>query len=144
MGLIYRPFIKTIPGAKDFDPIQLSLPIHQISSIVEESPSLNGPVELETTFDDTDTEPALIEEKPSVQDSFEEARELIKKRGQHQYKTNDIDVGNMKEFLDLAESEGISFRITSGLRPGAVTSNGNISNHHYGNAIDITPIDGQT
>mgnify|MGYP003301033029 CR=1 FL=1 len=64
--------------------------------------------------------------------------------GTHQFKRDDIDVGKMQGFLDEAAKYGIYFRITSGVRPGAVTSSGNISRHAGGYAIDITPIEGES
>ena len=50
----------------------------------------------------------------------------------------------MQELINLMVEEGISFRITSGYRPGAKTKQGRPSHHGAGNAIDITPIKGQT
>ncbi|MBO7451742.1 MAG: hypothetical protein J6U54_15470 [Clostridiales bacterium] len=50
----------------------------------------------------------------------------------------------MKELVELMRDEGISFRVTSGSRSGSKTSNGSISHHSSGNAIDITPIQGQS
>lgn len=64
--------------------------------------------------------------------------------GSHVFKTPDIKVGNMQGFLDEAARHGIYFRVTSGVREGATTSNGNRSNHATGDAIDITPLDGQS
>ena len=69
---------------------------------------------------------------------------LKKRNGSHQFKYNNIDVGNMQGFLDEASKNGIYFRVTSGVRKGAVTSKGNKSNHDTGDAIDITPLDGQS
>lgn len=90
----------------------------------------------------TTTVPEHKPKKETIKSTLDTARYIIK--GKHQYKTSDIDPGNMKEFLDLAESEGVSFRITSGTRKDAITSNGKISNHATGDAIDITPLDGQS
>ena len=65
-------------------------------------------------------------------------------RGKTEYKTSDIDVGNLSEFLTKLEDAGISVRVTSGYRPGAKTSSGKTSRHATRDAIDITPVDGQT
>lgn len=65
-------------------------------------------------------------------------------RVQHQFKSSDIQVGEMQELLDRFADAGISLRITSGYRPGATTSSGNQSWHASGYALDITPIAGQT
>lgn len=64
--------------------------------------------------------------------------------GNVEYKTSNMDVGNMQELIDLMKDEGISFRITSGHRPGAKTKSGKLSHHDTGNALDITPASGQT
>ena len=48
------------------------------------------------------------------------------------------------ELIDLMAEEGISFRITSVSRPGARTSTGKVSHHAHGNAMDITPLAGQS
>lgn len=65
------------------------------------------------------------------------------KEGKIEYKS-DINLGNMEELVELMRDEGISFRITSGSRPGSKTSNGSMSHHSSGNALDITPIQGQS
>ena len=64
--------------------------------------------------------------------------------GQHQFKRSGIDVGHLQEFLDLLAKNNIFVRVTSGVRPGAITSSGNRSRHDDGHAIDITPIKGET
>ena len=55
-----------------------------------------------------------------------------------------INVGNMQSVIDKFNEHGISIRVTSGLRPGAITASGNPSHHAYGNALDITPGNGET
>lgn len=89
--------------------------------------------------------PVDIEHKESTQPVQEEYQPapLIPK-GVIEYKQQGMDVGNMQELIDLMRDEGISFRITSGNRPGALTSKGTPSHHGSGNALDITPIQGQT
>lgn len=64
--------------------------------------------------------------------------------GKHVFKTEGINVGNMQALLDEAAKHNIYFRVTSGLRENATTNNGNTSYHALGEAIDITPIEGQT
>lgn len=64
--------------------------------------------------------------------------------GKHILKYDNIDVGHMQPLLDEAAKYGISFRITSGLRPGATTSSGKTSYHATGHAIDVTPVPGET
>ena len=64
--------------------------------------------------------------------------------GNHVFKHQNMNVGNMQALLDEAAKYGISFRVTSGVRPGSRTKSGNVSWHASGNAIDVTPIAGQT
>lgn len=54
----------------------------------------------------------------------------------------DSKVGLMNEFVELAKSENIPFRITSGFRLNAKTSNGLPSWHSRGLALDIVPKQG--
>ena len=49
------------------------------------------------------------------------------------------NLGNMQHVIDAFENAGISVRVTSGSRPGAMTAQGKQSHHSLGNAIDITP-----
>ena len=63
--------------------------------------------------------------------------------GSHKIESG-VDVGEMQAFLDEAAKHGIYFRVTSGLRSGAKTSSGRRSWHSSGDAIDVTPLDGQT
>lgn len=65
------------------------------------------------------------------------------RRGTTIYKDN-INVGNMQSVIDKFNDAGISIRVTSGLRPGAKTASGNTSHHASGDAIDITPGEGET
>ena len=52
----------------------------------------------------------------------------------------DPNYGLMKEFVDIAREENLPFRITSGYRPNARTSNGSASWHSKGLALDIVPV----
>lgn len=63
--------------------------------------------------------------------------------GSHKIESG-VQIGNMQSFLDEAAKHGIYFRVTSGLRPGAKTSSGKTSWHSSGDALDITPLEGQT
>lgn len=54
-----------------------------------------------------------------------------------------IDVGDMWEAVNEL-SKYFKFRVTSGRRTGATTSNGSRSHHSTGSAIDIVPTGGQT
>ena len=124
--IIYKAYI---PKATAFQPTKLELSSDTINEILS-----NG-------YRKTDYKEVQTSKEQPIENELEQARSLL---GKHQYKTDNINVGNMQEFLDLASEEGVSLRITSGLRDGATTSNGNQSNHATGNAIDVTPIEGQT
>ena len=69
---------------------------------------------------------------------------VTRQRGQHIFKTPDIQVGEMQGLLDAFADAGISLRITSGTRPGARTKQGKQSWHALGRALDVTPVEGQT
>lgn len=56
----------------------------------------------------------------------------------------DPKYGLMKGFINKASEENLPFRVTSGYRPGAVTSNGSQSWHSKGLALDIVPSQGVT
>ena len=64
-------------------------------------------------------------------------------RGVTEFKNENIDVGNMRELLDKFEEAGISVRVTSGVE-NRKTKSGKKSKHSIADAIDITPIKGQT
>ena len=67
------------------------------------------------------------------------------KKGTVTYKSENINVGNMQDVIDKLTDAGISIRITSGLRDiGEVGNAGNRSHHPKGDAIDITPGEGET
>ena len=53
--------------------------------------------------------------------------------------SKNYNIGNMQSVIDAFSNAGINIRITSGVRPGAMTKSGNRSHHSFGNAIDITP-----
>lgn len=53
--------------------------------------------------------------------------------------SKNYNIGNMQNVIDAFSNAGINIRITSGVRPGAMTKSGNRSHHSFGNAIDITP-----
>ena len=64
--------------------------------------------------------------------------------GNHIFKYQGMDLGHMNDLLQEAAKYGIFFRVTSGVRPGAKTKQGRTSYHALGQAIDITPIQGET
>lgn len=65
-------------------------------------------------------------------------------RGRTIFKTEGIDIGKMQELIDKFNEYGINLRVTSGLRPGSIAASGRPSRHGSGEAIDITPIEGET
>lgn len=148
-GLIYKPFIseKSFPeyqqeelNFNDFlvDEQDFDFPIEPVS--------IFKPIEIKETIKETpDVSVVEITNVPETNQPVEEYQPApLIPRGVVEYKNNGVDVGNMQELIDLMQDEGISFRITSGNRPGSKTSNGSVSHHSTGNALDITPIKGQT
>ena len=69
--------------------------------------------------------------------------QTIRKRGATQFKNSNIQVGNMRELLDKFEEAGISVRVTSGIEQ-RYTKSGKKSRHWTGDAIDITPVEGES
>lgn len=148
-GLVYKPFIseESFPEYQqeelNFNDFLLG---EQNFDFPIEPASIFKPIEIEETVQETPStqvvETANIPETDQLVEEYQPAP-LIPK-GIIEYKNKGIDIGNMQELIDLMQDEGISFRITSGNRPGSKTSNGSISHHSTGNALDITPIKGQT
>ena len=138
----YKPFIsKPIPESSARSPIPISFPISEYRGVGPDREVI--PIHYVPEVKTVKT--VKTETIPQKSDNLKEARETISKRkGSHQYKSSDIKVGNMQGFLDEAAKHGIYFRVTSGVREGATTLNGNASNHSTGDAIDITPLDGQS
>lgn len=133
MEHIYRPFIKQ--KNSDFNITRLALPktiLNEMLQIGSVNPITSEPFNTNNSSESFSTETNLSQ-----------ARKILYK-SEHQYKDPNINVGNVKDFLDKASEYGISFRITSGERPGAKTSSGNRSRHDGASAIDITPIEGET
>ena len=134
----YTPFIsKPIPESSALSPIPISFPISEYQGADPDREVI--PIQYAPIVSKKET-------KKDESDNLKFSRLVLSSRptGSHQYKSSDIKTGNMQGFLDEASKHGIYFRITSGVREGAITSNGNKSNHATGDAIDITPLDGQS
>lgn len=148
--ITYTPFItKTIPESKANAPIPITTyrrldpedatPIQYTTSEPES--------EIETTMNSPTSQfqwARLVLNSGSTPGQTVTTSTVRRPGGSHVFKTSDIKVGNMQDFLDEAAKHGIYFRVTSGVREGATTSNGNRSNHATGDAIDITPLEGQS
>lgn len=138
--IVYKPFIL---GNIEFEPIPIS---HSISKYSANPDSEVIPVQGEIKRK-SETEKPKSKKSTPVKENLNNARTVITSRnvqGKHQFKTPDIQVGELQGFLDKLSDNGIYVRITSGIRPGAITSSGNRSRHDDGHAIDITPITGDT
>ena len=134
--ITYTPFIsKPIPESSALSPIPISFPIPEYRGANPDREVV--PMHNVITSKQE-------ESKPSKKSALKQARSILNTRRSHQFKSSDIKVGNMQGFLDEAAKYGVYFRVTSGVRDGAITSNGNRSNHATGDAIDITPLDGQS
>ena len=97
-----------------------------------------GTYDLSTAKEKPETQTTITVEEPTTPTTPTITRGVIT------YKTQGMNVGNMQDVLDKFAESGISVRVTSGYRPGSITKSGNQSNHSFGNAIDITPGDGET
>ena len=150
-GIIYTPYISTIsnifisnpetPKFHSVNPDHMYIPI---TSTTNERTDFETeeiiPVSIQPVFNVSDV---INDNTPSS--NLDVARTMLTSRtGAHQFKTSDIQVGEMQGFLDVLDKNNIHVRVTSGVRPGATTSSGNISRHDDGHAIDITPIEGET
>lgn len=155
-GLIYQGFYPN-ETEREFNPIELSSFLNESvqSSFPVEPVQVYKPKELES--EQNITQPQIQSQKGVVEyaddvptsnpistKTFHEGTTPSIVKGTIEFKNNGIDVGNMQELIDLMQEEGISFRITSGSRPGSKTSNGLMSHHSSGNALDITPVQGQS
>ena len=54
----------------------------------------------------------------------------------------ELNEQTLKRFADFLGEKGVPVRITSLTRKGATTSNGSVSRHHYGKAMDVVPVNG--
>lgn len=136
-GLVYNPFVPETKISKQVidEPTFQSLKISDYTRF---------PVEPVKTYGIPKETPEPQQVKTQVDNTKVEQPKMEKQKGVVSYKYKDLDVGNMQELIDLMVDEGMSFRVTSGNRPGAKTKSGNPSHHGSGDALDITPIEGQT
>lgn len=135
---VYTPFIPEITS--DYTP---SFPIESVKNY---TPVEQAPEQSKKESKQEDKTPKFeIQQVTAPKDAVVVNTPSVEKiLGNVEYKTSNMDVGNMQELIDLMKDEGISFRITSGHRPGAKTKNGKLSHHDAGNALDITPASEQT
>lgn len=54
----------------------------------------------------------------------------------------ELNEQTLKRFADFLGEKGVPVKITSLTRKGATTSNGSVSRHHYGKAMDVVPVNG--
>lgn len=147
-GLNDSPVVK-IPSIIDMD--EHSVHPRRISTIEVITPEETS-TETPTTTVSQDVLPAITPitiTMPSAPVDTTATNSIVKQVaktpiGKHVFKHKNMNIGNMQALLDEAAKYGISFRVTSGARPGAKTKQGKTSHHAAGNAIDITPIPGET
>ena len=140
-NLIYRSFLSneddinyafTNPEIKNFLYTAPSYPVESVT-IYKPSTTVSNTTNTENIVEDTSKPEDIVEQQQTVE-------ETPVVTGSVEYKSNDIDVGKMKDIIDFLVSKGAKLRITSGVRPGAIAKQtGNLSRHHYGLAIDVTP-----
>lgn len=122
-NLVYTPLLEQEINKDKQDNFQLPLIENEYSAFPVEPVKITAPHPVVW-----DPQEKLVKPKP---------------RGTAIFKHGNIDVGNMRELLDKFEEAGISVRVTSG-KESRKTKQGKESKHSYGDAIDITPIEGQT
>lgn len=154
-GIIYMPrTTKQFTFKDDFEPNSF-YDYYSNFGEIDDVLSTDGLSEENPVIDSIEEAPAAVEAETPVSTpsgsttptkistpTLTYSRSLLS--GQHQFKKSGIDVGHLQEFLDLLAKNNIFVRVTSGIRPGAITSSGNRSRHDDGHAIDITPIKGET
>lgn len=126
-GLIYNPFVQTESGYNESQEQQ------SISDFIMDSSLSSFPIESVKPW--TWNEEFTTYNKPHY--------EQVVPKGVTEFKNDKIDVGNMRELLDKFEEAGISVRVTSGVE-NRKTKSGKVSKHAVADAIDITPIKGET
>ena len=132
-SLIYQPYIQSILSAKE-----KSNDADSVDGLWSYRNDENQfPVEPVKTDDDIWSYNSYYRKETTK----ETPKEIV--RGKTVFKNDKIKVGNLQGFLDLLEEEGISVRVTSGIE-NRTTKSGKKSKHSTGDAIDITPIEGQT
>ncbi len=130
-GLVYDPFApKSIAQRSEEENADEEL---TLNDIISKSSDVSFPVEGVKPW--TWNEDLATYNKPHY--------EQIITKGVTEFKNDTIDVGNMREFLDKLEEAGISVRVTSGME-NRMTKSGKKSKHATADAIDITPVNGET
>jgi len=140
-GLVYQPLIQSLLERKPEYTQEESISNFISPLEKDDMPFPVEPVKIDT-FGITDLNDRYS--KVYKTNIISEQSEPTVTRGKTIFKSDDINVGNMKEFLDKLEENGISVKVTSGVRKNNKSKSGDKSYHIYGNAIDITPIDGST
>lgn len=150
-GLAYKPFLKPSEQVSDLQEVKdliynytPSFPVTPVKTYEPKEKTSTVKSESDSEVKETETPEFEVQQVVAPRDATAVAQNVEKILGTIEYKTSNMDVGNMQELIDLMRDEGISFRVTSGKREGAKTSNGGKSHHSMGNAIDITPIKGQS
>ena len=139
-GFVYQPLIQSLLERKPEYTQEESISNFISPLEKDDLPFPVEPVKIDT-FDVADLNDRYS--KVYKTNIISEQSEPTVTRGKTIFKSDDIDVGNMRELLDKFEENGISVRVTSGVR-NSITKSGNRSRHSYGDAIDITPIEGNT
>ena len=147
-SLVYQPFM-TDEKQEKYDTSDLDYTPF-LDDYLKDSKTVSFPVESvkiyipKTNTKETVEEPVETStENPAKTVEFVASTRSVTP-GTVSYARRDMNVGNMKEWIDLAAQEGVSFTIYSGVRPNAMTKGENKSNHSVGMALDIGPGKGQT
>lgn len=122
----------------DYDPITFDInPLSFLDSVYEDLNHLNKNSELES---ENITDPSYLNGKTPIEIiPYQPAKIIPYQPLQINPVSFNPQYGLMQQFVNIANEEDIPLRITSGYRPGAITSNGSPSWHSKGLALDITP-----
>ena len=129
--IVYTPYVAsfrtdTPKESISFDPIPTSIVSYSSPKREESRPAVKSEEPVYTQPEDT--QPVTTPIRGNVTYASDRAK----------------SIGNMQSVIDAFLNAGISIHVTSGVRPGAMTTSGRRSQHSTGDAIDITPGNGET
>lgn len=146
MNKTYTPFIldrKILQFDDDYGLLAYDIPSIMFTKKLEVNSENSNKLELQPQKESEDVKENLTVILPKTTQSDMVMQVSNTVIGNHVF-TKKMNVGHMDALLNEAAKFGIFFRVTSGVRPGAKTKQGKISYHALGQAIDITPIKGET
>lgn len=134
--LVYHSIIDEDPIQKEENLVYKTLP-EDYFGLLDDSDEESFPIEGVKIYNPFDVQSYIkINSESNINNTQDTTEGTIE--------NEEANIGDMRELVNLMKEEGISFRITSGLRLNSKTKNGSNSFHWYGKAIDIVPAKGQS